>query len=107
MQLDPDMRLPSDQPPPPSPPAKPKISAEERRTREADRLRSIRLRMAIGRELGDRGITDPAEIGAALGMPAAEATKLLTRNQWREDDTARLEALAARLGVQVPGAWDE
>ena len=83
------------------------MSAEERRVREADRLRSIRLRMAIGRELDDRGITTPAEIGAALGMPAAEATKLLTRNQWREDDVARLEAVATRLGVQVPGAWDE
>jgi hypothetical protein len=35
-------------------------------------------------------------------MPAAEATKLLTRRQWREDDVARLEAAAARLGVQVP-----
>ena len=33
--------------------------------------------MLIGRELDDRGITTPAAIGAALGMPAAEATKLL------------------------------
>jgi hypothetical protein len=36
--------------------------------------------MAIGRELDNRDIT-PAAIGAALGMPAAEATKLLTRHQ--------------------------
>ena len=35
--------------------------------------------MLIGRELDERGITVPADIGAALGMPAAEATKLLTR----------------------------
>ena len=35
--------------------------------------------MAIGRELDERGITTPAAIGEALGMPAAEATKLLTR----------------------------
>jgi hypothetical protein len=59
----------------------------------------------IGRELDDRGITTPAEIGAALRLPATEATKLLTRHQWREDDVARLEAAAARLGMQVPCAW--
>ena len=35
-------------------------------------------------------------------MPAAEATNLLTRRQWREGDVALLEAVAARLGVQVP-----
>jgi hypothetical protein len=94
------MSLPPDQPPPPSPPSKPKLSAEERRTRQADRLKTIRLRMAIGRELEDRGITDPRAIGEALGMPAEEATKLLTRRQWREGDVALLEAAAARLGVQ-------
>jgi hypothetical protein len=92
----------SDQPPP-SPPEKPKMSAEERRVRQADRLASIRLRIAIGRELDERGITTPAAIGEALGMPAAEATKLLTRHQWREGDVARLQAAAARLGVQAPG----
>ena len=80
------------------------LSAEERRVRQTDRLIIIRLRMAIGRELDDRGITTPAAIGEALGMPAAEATSLLTRHQWREGDVARLEAAAARLGVQVPGA---
>ena len=58
--------------------------------------------MLIGRELEDRGIITPAAIGAALGMPAAEATKLLTRHQWREDDVAALEEVAARLGVHVP-----
>ncbi len=36
-------------------------------------------------------------------MPAQEATKLLTRRQWREGDVELLEAAAARLGVQVPG----
>jgi hypothetical protein len=45
----------------------------------------------------------PTEIGAALGISAADATKLLTRHQWREGDVALLEAAAARLGVQVPG----
>jgi hypothetical protein len=62
----------------------------------------IRLKMAIGRELDDRGITTPAEIGAALGMPPVEATKLLTGRQWREGDVALLEAAAARLAVEVP-----
>ncbi len=38
-------------------PAKSKISPEERRHRDADRLKRLRLRMAIGRELDDRGIT--------------------------------------------------
>ena len=83
-------------------PDKPKLSVEERRTRQADRLVSIRLRMAIGRELDHQGITTPAAISVALGMPAAEATKLLTRHQWREGDVALLKAAAARLGVQVP-----
>jgi hypothetical protein len=61
--------------------------------------------MAIGHELDDRSITTPAEIGVALGLPAAEAVKLMTRHQWREGDVALLEAVAARLGVQVPAPW--
>jgi hypothetical protein len=84
------------------PPAKPKLSAQERRAREADRLMMIRLRMTIGRELDERGITTPVAIGAALGMPGVEAIRLLIRHQWREGDVARLEAAAARLGLQVP-----
>ncbi len=67
------MSLPPDQ----MPLSKPKLTPEKRRRRAADRLRIIRLRMAIGRELDERSIITPAEIGAALGMPAAEATKLL------------------------------
>ncbi|WP_043345137.1 hypothetical protein [Belnapia moabensis] len=62
-------------------PAKPKITPEERRRRTADRLTMIQLKMAIGRELDERGITTPANIGVVLGMPPAEATKLLTRHQ--------------------------
>ena len=92
------MNLPPDQPPP----EKPKLSAEERRTRQADRLTTIHLRMAIGRELDERGITTPAAIGDAFGMPAVEATKLLNHRQWREGDVALLQAAAARLGVQAP-----
>jgi hypothetical protein len=37
-----------------------------------------------------------------LDSGAAEATSLMTRHRWREGDVARLEAAAARLGVQVP-----
>ena len=45
-------------------------------------------------------VTTPAAIGEAPGMPAAEATSLLIRRQWREGDGARLEAAAARLGCR-------
>jgi hypothetical protein len=55
--------------------------------------------MLIGRELDERGIITPA----AIGMPAAEAVKLLRGQQWREGDVARLQAPAARLGVKVLG----
>jgi hypothetical protein len=79
----------------------PKRTPEERRAREADRLKIIRLRMAIGRELEERGINTPAAIGTALDLPSAEVTQLLTRRHSREGDVARLEAVAARLGVQV------
>ncbi len=90
---------------PVQPPTKPKLSAQEQRRRREDRLAALRLRMAIGRELeergivDERGIADPAAIGAALGLPAGEATKLLTRHQWREGDVALLRAAAARLGL--------
>ena len=88
----------------PPPPVKPKLSAGERRARQEDRLAALRLRMAIGRELDERGITDLAAIGAALGLPAAEAAKLLTRHQWREGDVALLTAAAVRLGLPVGSA---
>ena len=83
------------------PPAKAKLTSAEQRHRRENRLVTIRLRMTIGRELDDRGITTPAAIGEALGMPAEEAMKLLTRRQWREGDVERLEAAAARLGLKV------
>jgi hypothetical protein len=50
------MDLFPDEPPPPSPPAKPKLTAEERRARMADRLTMIRLLMAIWQALDDQGI---------------------------------------------------
>jgi hypothetical protein len=97
----PSMSMPPDQPPPA--PDKPKITPEERRARQADRLTTIRLRMAIRYEMDKRGITTPAAIGEAFGMPAAEAASLLRRHQWREGDVALLQAAAARLGAKVSG----
>ena len=67
---------------------------------------AIRLRMAICQELDARGLTTPAEIGDALGIPAAEAQGLLTRRQWREGDIGRLQAAAARLEL-LPRATSE
>jgi hypothetical protein len=49
--------------------------------------------------LDERDITTPAAIGEALGMPPAEATKLLRGHQWREGDVALLQTVAARLGI--------
>jgi hypothetical protein len=92
--------FPNDPLPPPS--LTPKPTAEERRRRQAGQLMRIRFRVMIGRELEERGVTTPAEIGAALGMMPAEAIALLSRHQWREGDLALLEAAAARLGLQVP-----
>ncbi|WP_157033977.1 hypothetical protein [Belnapia moabensis] len=66
-----------------TPPAKPKISSAERRQRDVDRFQTIRLRMLVGQALHNRGIKTPAAIGAAIGMPAAEATKLMASKQWR------------------------
>ena len=39
-------------------------------------------------------------------MPAADATKLLSRHQWREGDLALLEAAAARLGLRIKTGGD-
>ena len=60
--------------------------------------------MTLCPQLDERGIAEPAAIGAALGLPAAEAAKLLARHRWREGDVALLTAAAARLGVAVQGA---
>jgi hypothetical protein len=89
------MTLPDDPPPPP----KPKLTAEERRAYDAERLKIIRLRVLIGRELSELGLSTPATIGAALDMPAGEALALLSRKQRREGDLALLEAIAIRLGL--------
>lgn len=74
-----------------------KITAADRQRRHDDKIASIRLRMAINRELETRGITTWAAVAEALGMPEAEATKLMTGRRWREGDVTLLEAVAARL----------
>ncbi|MDO9714030.1 hypothetical protein [Paracraurococcus lichenis] len=80
-------------------PPKAKLTSAEQRQRREDRLITIRLRMAIGRYLDDRGITTPAAIGEAIGMPAKEAQALMTRHRWHEGDVPALQAIAARLGL--------
>ena len=79
-------------------PTKPRLSAAEAKVRKAARLESLRLQMSIYRVLDERGITTPGEVGAALGLPSAEATTLLSRKHLREGDLARLEVAAAHLG---------
>ena len=71
-------------------------------TKQGERLIAVRLRYTINTHLEDQGLTAPAQVGAAVGLPAAEAVRLLTRRQWREDDIAALQAVADRLGLAVP-----
>jgi len=70
-------------------------------TKQADRLAAIRLRYSINTHLDDQGITAPADIAQAVGLPAAEAVRLLTRRQWRDGDVAALREVAERLGLAV------
>ena len=78
---------------------KPKTTPAEQRIRRDERTAAIRLRFTIRRSLDERGITTPAGIGEALRMSADEATKLLTRHQWREGDVALLEAGSGTAGA--------
>jgi two-component system, chemotaxis family, protein-glutamate methylesterase/glutaminase len=84
-----------------SPRSKPKLTSQERWTQREDRLKTIRLRMVIWQELEAQSITMPDAIGVAIGMPAAEAHRLLTQRPSRGGDVALLEAVAARLGLSV------
>jgi hypothetical protein len=70
--------------------------------KQADRLAAIRLRYSINTHLEDQGITAPPDIARAVGLPQTEAVRLLTRRQWREGDVAALQAVAERLGLDVP-----
>ncbi len=72
------------------------------REKRAERLIAIRLRYTINTHLDERGLAAPAQVGAAVGLPPAEAVRLLTRRQWREGDVAAPRAVAARLGLEVP-----
>jgi hypothetical protein len=47
--------------------------------RQEDRLAALRLRMAIGRALEERGIAGPAAIGAALRRNLTSLAKCKTR----------------------------
>ena len=40
---------------------------------------AVRLRYTINTHLKDRGLATPTAIGAAVGLPAAVAVRLLTR----------------------------
>jgi hypothetical protein len=69
--------------------------------KQADRLIAIRLRYSINTHLDDQGITTPSDIARAVGLPAAEAVRLLNRRQWRDGDVAALRVVADRLGLNV------
>lgn len=70
-------------------------------TRQAERLMAIRLRYTINTHLEDQGIITPAAIGAAAGLPVAEAVGLLTCRQWRPGDVVALQVVADQLGLEV------
>ncbi len=74
----------------------------EQTRRRAESLAAIRLRYCINTHLDEQGIATPAGLAQVTGLPAAEATGLLRRKQWREGDFAALRALADRLGLAVP-----
>ena len=98
----PTCRSMSHPPDDPRPLPRPKITPEERRAREADRLATIRLRLAITRALEERGIPITAAIAEVLGVSPAEANKLMTGKLWRAGDVDLLHAVAARLGLTTP-----
>jgi hypothetical protein len=45
--------------------------------KQLDRLAALRLRYTINAHLDDQGITAPSDIARAVGLPAAEAVRLL------------------------------
>ena len=73
-----------------------------KREHQAERLQAIRLRYRINTHLEDQGLTTAAAIGTATGLPPTDAVRLLSRRQWREGDVAALQAIAERLGLEVP-----
>jgi hypothetical protein len=69
---------------------------------QADRPRAIGLRYCINTHLDEQGITAPPDIARAVGLPQTEAVRPLTYRQWREGDIAALQAVADRMGLDVP-----
>ena len=72
-----------------------------KRAHPTERLRTTRLRTCSNTSLDAQGLTTPPDIARAVGLPTAEAQRLLTRRQWREGDVAALQAIAAQLGLEV------
>src|SRR4051812_50068391 len=74
--------------------------------KQADKLAAIRLRYTINTHLEDQGITAPSDIARAVGLPAAEAVRLLQRRQWRGGGGAAPQKGAGRGGGQGgPGGF--
>jgi crotonobetainyl-CoA:carnitine CoA-transferase CaiB-like acyl-CoA transferase len=77
-------------------PAKPDLISQREEWKASQRLRDL-----IHEELERRGITDLAEVGTALGLPARDADRLMRRGRWLDGDVELLQAAAARLGLPV------
>jgi len=77
------------------------VAGNAKRENRAERLRAVRLRTCISTSLDAQRLTTPPDIARAVGLPTAEAQRLLTRRQWREGDVAALQAVAERLGLEV------
>ena len=78
-------------------PPKPDLMSQREEWKASQQLRDL-----IHEELERRGITDLAEVGMALGLPARDADRLMRRGRWLDGDVELLQAAAERLGVQVP-----
>jgi transcriptional regulator with XRE-family HTH domain len=74
----------------------------ERARRHTERLRMLRLQISIDRCLEERDLTTPAALAEATGVAAAELEPLLHVKLGRPGDLAALEAIARRLGLEIP-----
>ena len=74
---------------------------EPRGHRQAERLTAISLRCTVNIHLENLGVTTAAAVGAAAGLPAAEAVGLLARRQWRAGNVDALQTMAERLKLDV------
>jgi hypothetical protein len=83
-------------------PSKLRLTAQQRQIRLANRRTITCLRIAIGQVLDERGITTPAEIGSAVGMPPEDAVMLVKRELSPDVNVATLEAVAINLGLSLP-----